>query len=117
MRNRNAIRNWWISRRADLLALSSIAIFFAAFFPHVLFGRRFIIAGDALYYSYPLRRVAWQMIRAGQLPLWTPYVLSGYPLLSMAQVAIGYPLTWGYLFINGYWAEQIYVLAPYLLSP
>jgi hypothetical protein len=35
----------------------------------------------------------------------------------MAVVAIGYPLTWGYLFLPGYWAEQIYVLAPYLLAP
>ncbi len=44
-------------------------------------------------------------------------LLSGYPLLSMAQVAVGYPLTWGYLFLPGHWAEQVYVLAPYLLSP
>src|SRR5205085_9320908 len=40
-----------------------------------------------------------------------------YPLLSMAQVAIGYPLTWFYLFLPGPWAEQLYVLAPFLLSP
>ncbi len=57
------------------------------------------------------------MIRHGELPLWTPYVLSGYPLLSMSQVATGYPLTWGYLFISGPWAEQLYVLAPFLLAP
>src|SRR5262245_14459411 len=35
----------------------------------------------------------------------------------MAQIAIGYPLTWGYLFLPGVWAEQLYVLAPYLLPP
>ena len=28
-----------------------------------------------------------------------------------------YPLTWFYLFLPGYWAEEIYVLAPYLLAP
>lgn len=111
------VQEWWSNRQADVLIVCCIAIFFIAFFPHVIFGNRFIIAGDALYYSYPLRTVAWQMISSGQLPLWTPYVLSGYPLLSMAQVAVGYPLTWGYLFIHGHWAEQIYVLAPFLLSP
>ena len=42
------------------------------------------------------------MIRHGQLPLWTPLLLSGYPLLSMAQVGLGYPGTWGYLFLPGY---------------
>ncbi len=112
--------NWsecWRARRADVAALGGIALFFVAFFPQALAGRRFIIAGDALYYSYPLRTVAWQMIRHGTLPLWTPYVLSGYPLLSMSQVAIGYPLTWGYLFLSGLRAEQLYVLAPFLLAP
>jgi hypothetical protein len=43
--------------------------------------------------------------------------MSGYPLLSMAQLGIGYPLTWGYLFLPGYLAEEIYVLAPFLLGP
>ncbi|HYO99314.1 MAG TPA: YfhO family protein [Pyrinomonadaceae bacterium] len=97
--------------------LASVALFFVAFFPQAIFGGKFLIAGDAYFYSYPLRTVAWEMIRAGQLPLWTPHVLSGYPLLAMAQLAIGYPLTWGYLFLPGHWAEQIYVLAPFLLSP
>ena len=57
------------------------------------------------------------MIRHGELPLWTPYILSGYPLLSMAQLGLAYPLTWGYLFLPGHVAEQIYVLAPFLLTP
>ena len=113
----NDWREWWQRRRADVAALGAIALFFIAFFPQVFCGGRFIIAGDAFYYSYPLRTVAWRMIRAGQLPLWTPHVLAGYPLLSMAQVAIGYPLTWFYLFRPGPWAEQLYVLAPFLLSP
>jgi hypothetical protein len=97
--------------------LAFVALFFVAFFPQAIFGGKFLIAGDAYFYSYPLRTVAWEMIRGGQLPLWTPHVLSGYPLLAMAQLAIGYPLTWGYLFLPGHWAEQIYVLAPFLLTP
>ncbi|MCA1630775.1 MAG: YfhO family protein [Acidobacteria bacterium] len=58
-----------------------------------------------------------EVIRAGQPPLWTPHVMSGYPLLSMSQLAVGYPLTWGYLVLPGYVAETIYVLAPFLLAP
>ncbi len=113
----NNRHEWWHKRRADVAALGSIALFFVAFFPQALAGRRFIIAGDALYYSYPLRTVAWQMLRHGELPLWTPSVLSGYPLLSMAQLGLAYPLTWGYLLLPGYVAEQLYVLAPFLLAP
>ncbi|HKP72445.1 MAG TPA: hypothetical protein VJT82_05875 [Pyrinomonadaceae bacterium] len=115
--NGDGRKRWWLERRGDVLALGAIALFFVLFFPHAISGRRFIIAGDAFYYSYPLRTVGWEMIRHGQLPLWTPYVLSGYPLLSMAQLAFGYPLTWFHLFLPGQWAEQIYVLAPFLLSP
>lgn len=35
----------------------------------------------------------------------------------MGQIALGYPLTWGYLFLPGYKAEVIYVLAPFVLAP
>lgn len=118
------------SRRSELIRLSIlqklkaegpslliiIAFFILFFWPATLAGR-FFVGGDAVVYSYPLRTAAWEMIRHGQLPLWTPTLLSGYPLLSMAQLALGYPLTWFYLVLSGHAAEQIYVLAPFLLAP
>jgi hypothetical protein len=105
------------ARRADVGALAVIILFFAAFFGPVLWRGQFLIAGDAYYQTYPLRTVAWAMIRHGQLPLWTPLIFSGYPLLSLAQLGLGYPLTWSYLFLPGHWAEQLIVLAPFLLAP
>ncbi len=110
-------RELWSGRRADGVPLLVIALFFILFFWPALFGGRFLLAGDPLLYSYPLRTVAWEMIRQGSLPLWTPLIFSGYPLFSMAQLGVAYPLTWGYLFLPGHWAEQVYILAPYLLSP
>ena len=107
----------WRGRGADAAALAAVALFFVAFFPQGLFGGRYLFTGDGYFYNYALRTVAWRMIRAGQWPLWTPYVLSGYPLLSMAQLGLGYPLTWGYLFLPGHVAEQVYILAPFLLAP
>jgi len=107
----------WRRRRGDAAALAVIAAFFTLMFAQQIFGGKYVLAGDPLYYSYPLRSVGWEMMRGGQLPLWTPLVLSGYPLLSMSQLAFAYPLTWGYLFLRGHWAEQIYVLAPFLLAP
>src|ERR1051325_3918356 len=109
--------NYWFQRRSDIGALASIGLFFIAFFPQGLFGGKYLLAGDAFFYSYPLRTVAWRMIRQGQLPLWSPYTLSGYALLSMTQLGLGYPLTWGHAFLPGNVAEPIYVLAPYLLAP
>ncbi|MGH9849409.1 MAG: YfhO family protein [Blastocatellia bacterium] len=103
--------------KPELAVISIIILFFLAFFWPAIFSDMCFVSGDALVYSYPMRQVAWEMIRGGGLPLWTPHILSGYPLLSMAQLGIGYPLTWGYLFLPGYIAEEVYVLAPYLLTP
>jgi hypothetical protein len=110
-------REAWRRRRADAGSLIAIALFFVAFFQRGLFGGKYLVANDAFFYNYPLRTVAWRMLRAGEWPLWTPYILSGYPLLSLAQLGLGYPLTWGYLFLPGHVAEQVYVLAPFLFAP
>lgn len=103
--------------KAEAVAILVIAVFFAVFFWPATWKGLLLVFSDSLVYSLPLREVAFDMIRHGSLPLWTPTVLSGYPLLSMAQLALAYPLTWFYLALPGYWAEQIFVLAPYLLTP
>ncbi len=103
--------------KAEAFALLTIVGAFAIYFWQGVFGGYYFVSGDALVYSYPMRKVAWEMLRQGSLPLWTPHILSGYPLLSMAQLGIGYPLTWFYLVLPGHVAEHIYVLAPYLLAP
>jgi hypothetical protein len=101
----------------DACALGVCALAFGAAFGWALLSGRFLIGGDVFFYTYPMRTVAWRMIRAGVPPTWTPYVLSGYPLLAMAQLGLGYPLTWGHLFLPDHWAEELYVLAPFLLMP
>jgi hypothetical protein len=97
------------------LAVSALA--FVAVFGWAVFSGKYLVGGDVFFYTYPMRSVAWGMIRAGRLPLWTPHILSGYPLLSMSQLALGYPLTWGHLFLPHRLAEQLYIYAPFLLAP
>lgn len=110
-------QGWWRARREDMGAVSIICLFFMLFFGRTLIAGRYLVAADAYYYSYPLRTVAWRTVRDGGLPLWTPHVMAGYPLLAMSQLGLGYPLTWGYLFLPGHLAEEIYILAPFLLAP
>jgi len=111
------LKIWWRARRADAAALACIVLAFCAAFGWAIFRGRFLIGGDVFFYTYPLRTVAWRMIRHGELPLWTPLVLSGFPLLAMVQLGLAYPLTWLHLFLPDHWAEEIYVLAPFLLAP
>jgi hypothetical protein len=94
--NRPRLRNFWQKRGADVGVISAISIFFVLFFWQTIFKGDIIIGGDPLVYSYPLRMIAWESIRNGVLPLWTPLIFSGYPLLSMAQLA----LVSGYLGIS-----------------
>ena len=110
-------RRWLDKRRTDAIAIGSLILFFIAFFPQAVFGGQYLLRGDSLFYSYPMHTVAWRMLREGSLPLWSPYTLCGYPLLSMTNLGLGYPLTWGHAFLPGHVAEQIYVLAPFLLAP
>src|SRR5262245_14248738 len=103
--------------KAEAAPSAAIIAFFVAFFWPAIFSGMCFVTGDSLVYLYPMREAAWQMVRGGALPLWTPHILSGYPLLAIALLGIGYPLTWGYLFLPGHIAEEVYVLAPYLLAP
>src|SRR5687767_5228372 len=100
-------------RRGDAAAVLCIFGFAVLLFGWAIFDGKFLIGGDAFFQAYPLRTAAWGMIRAGQLPLWTPLVFSGYPLLAMPQLGLGYPLTWAHLFLPGHYAEMIYILAPF----
>ncbi|HPH94785.1 MAG TPA: hypothetical protein PKW33_01870 [Anaerolineaceae bacterium] len=56
--------------------------------------------GQALYWGtvslqfVPWRLWAWEMIRAGQMPLWNPLVGLGAPLAANYQSALFYPPNW-----------------------
>lgn len=111
------LKVWWLRRRSDLAALAAVVLAFCIAFGWAICRGKFLIGGDVFFYTYPMRTVAWRMVRAGTPPIWTPLVLSGYPLLAMMQLGLGYPLTWTHLFLPDHWAEEIYVLAPFLLAP
>jgi hypothetical protein len=96
--------------------VSVVGLLFVLFFWPATLRGQFLILHDSWVWSYPLRSAAWRQLHEGRLPLWTTGIFSGYPLLSMSQLGLGYPLTWAYFFHGG-WGEQVYVLAPFVLSP
>ncbi len=65
-------------------------ILFAPF----LLGRVVLYWGTPFFQFYPWRKFAFDMIRAGQLPLWNPYLGNGTPLIANYQSAIFYPPNW-----------------------
>lgn len=48
---------------------------------------------DVINYIYPVKQFMAEQVKAGQLPLWNPYVLGGYPLTYNTQAGLWYPLS------------------------
>jgi hypothetical protein len=114
-------------RRAVLFLLVLPVVVFVV---PALFGHP-VVAGDNQIQNYPLRVLSGQMLSAGHLPMWDPWIWSGSPLLGGLNAGSLYPGTWIFAVLPGlvawtanlvflYWvaAFGIYVLARmYGLTP
>lgn len=85
-----ALRRWLAARWPSLIVAAAPAVLFAPF----LFGQQVFYWGTPLLQFYPWRRAALDMLRAGRLPLWNPWVGNGAPLLANYQSALLYPPNW-----------------------
>lgn len=104
---------------SDVLALALFLLLSLFFFAPVLFGHATLIPFDNLYRfppwdsfataqgistahnpllddlvleNYPWKNFILESLRAGELPLWNPYILAGQPFLAAGQNASLYPL-------------------------
>src|SRR2546426_2681877 len=71
--------------------LAGLTLFF---YWKVLFTNRAMFPWDAVSFFYPYLSFVHEELRHGRLPLWDPYVLSGYPIIGDPEGQIFYPLTW-----------------------
>jgi hypothetical protein len=65
---RPRLRNLWQRRGAEIPAILTLAVLFMIIFWRAIFGGVIIFFGAPLAYSYPMRTVAWEMIRNGAPP-------------------------------------------------
>lgn len=86
------MKNLWSARRADLMAGLALTILPALLYPLAAARRGVFYVGDISRLYYPQRAVYASTLRAGHLPLWSPNVLAGYPLLAEGQTGVFYPL-------------------------
>ena len=64
------------------------------FYYKPLFSANASIQWDAVDVQYSAQNHLSEMLRAGRLPQWTPYVFSGMPFLADPQLGAWYPLNW-----------------------
>lgn len=76
-----------------LIPAAAWALFYAA----PLLSPQASIQWDAVDVHYCLQRYLGEEILAWRLPLWTPYVLSGFPFLADPQVGAFYPFNWPFI--------------------
>jgi hypothetical protein len=86
----SALRRWPLG---DVVAVAVLLVL-----PVLVFGvpallGHPVLPGDDLSQNFPLRVLAGQQIRSGQLPLYDPYIWSGAPLLGGWNAGAAYPLT------------------------
>jgi hypothetical protein len=83
--------------------LGCLALFIAV---ALLLYRRPLFAGDALYFRdfqiffAPMKQFISESLRAGHLPLWTPFVQMGTPFFADPQSGVFYPPTLLFLFAD-----------------
>ncbi len=85
------------------------------FFPAVR-GRLIISPDDGVIFNIPLRAATANLIRAGYLPLWNPYLFSGMPLHGAAQAGVLFPLNWFYLVASVPVATNLMMLSTYMIA-
>ena len=81
-------------RWKPLLCLCLILILPLLFFHQLAFSGKILARGDTYQYFYPYWDARNQAYRAGELPLWTPNLFMGVPLLANPQLGAYYPPNW-----------------------
>ncbi len=79
-------------------------------------GNLIISPDDGVIFNIPIRVAVANMIHAGHLPLWNPYIFSGMPLFGAAQAGVLFPLNWFYLLFSIPVATNLMMLSTYMLA-
>ncbi len=110
-------RALWNEYRGDLgLLVALLALPFLCFADVVFEGKTFYVWDLGLTH-FPQRVFAARMMREGQLALWNPYVLCGFPLLAEGQMGLLYPLSLLFVLpIASHFAFTCFILVHYSLA-
>jgi hypothetical protein len=77
--------------RVDAFAVFSLLFLALLFFWRAASLQGILLQSDICYQFEPLNAFLHESLRAGRLPLWTPYLFCGYPIAAEGQIAAFYP--------------------------
>src|SRR5437773_7278267 len=102
--------------KSDYAAALAVALAPVVYFWPALWEGRALSPDDGVIFNIPLRVAAANLLRSGQLPLWNPYIFSGFPLHAAAQAGLLFPLNWFYLVSSPRVATNLMMLSTYALA-
>ena len=83
-----------VSRRADVVAVTTLAILATVWFGDVLAGVNQLYMRDLTRYYYPTKQILREVVRGGECPYWNRYFSAGQPIAANPEHEVFYPLTW-----------------------
>jgi len=100
----------------DGLAVACLIALVVAFCWQLVFTDLILPRGDAFTYFYPYWAYRNDMLRAGQIPLWNPYLFMGAPFLANSQAGVLYPFNWPLIGLDAPTAVKVAVVAHLALA-
>jgi hypothetical protein len=82
------------SRRADVLAVASLALIVTISFADVIAGINNFYMRDLTRYYYPTKQILREIVYGGEFPYWNRYFSAGQPIAANPEHEVFYPLTW-----------------------
>jgi len=83
-----------VQRRADVIAVTTLAILATLWFADVLFGVNQLYMRDLTRYYYPTKQILREIVQHGEFPYWNRYFSAGQPIAANPEHEVFYPLTW-----------------------
>jgi hypothetical protein len=77
-----------------------LLLFTLFFYWKILFTNRVMFPGDTVDFFYPYLSFVHEELRHFRLPLWDPYVMSGFPIIGDMEAQIFYPINWLFVLVN-----------------
>lgn len=93
-----------------LWIVGALAAMLLAMFHQLALTDRILARGDTFNFFYPYWDARHAALRAGELPLWSPELFMGSPLLAEPQVGAFYPPNWPLTPLNAPDAVRVSVL-------
>ena len=102
--------------KTDFLAALGVTLLPLIYFFPATRGNLIISPDDGVFFNIPIRVAVANLIQAGYVPLWNPYMFSCMPLFGAAQAGVLFPLNWFYLLFSIPVATNLMMLSTYMVA-